>query len=117
MFILKLQDRNGKELKQGDVVKISDGKRFQFYSEVKWLEKEKAIAPFHTFSFHSIEKVDFVPEGANMSTEERYKIWWINDPENDEKAEDHNQYLMDWRQCESNIGNKCYSIEPINENQ
>ena len=53
MFKLELYDRKGNILSIGDIVKISDGKGFHFFSEVKFLEDEKCIAPFHTFSFHS----------------------------------------------------------------
>jgi hypothetical protein len=102
MFTLKLYDRKGIELGIGDIVEISDGKTFTFYAEVKYLEKEKVITPFHTFSFHSFEKVDKVPEFAIKSTEERYNIWYV---QNDDRIEDKGageaeRYLMDWRCCE-----------------
>lgn len=115
MFILKLYDRKGVELKQGDIVKISDGKAFTFFAEVKYLEKEKVITPFHTFSFHSFEKVNKVPEQAKKSTEERYGIWYIDrdEAERDDRSETCEDYLMGWRACEHNIGTKCYSIEPM----
>ena len=80
MFTLELYDRKGNKLNIGDIVKISDGKNFTFYSEVKYLEKEKAIAPFHTFCFHSFEKVETVPDHAKPGTEERYKIWYTHTP-------------------------------------
>ena len=43
MFILEFQDRNGNKLAIGDIVKISNGKEFNFYAEVKYLENEKII--------------------------------------------------------------------------
>lgn len=113
MFLLKLYDRKGAKIKIGDIVKISDGKRFTFFSEVKYLEKEKTITPFHTFSFHSVEKVDSVPAEAKESTEERYKIWYIyhDQAEVDNGAEAFRNYLMSWRECEHYLDNRCYQIE------
>lgn len=115
MFILKLYDRKGKELKLGDIVKISDGKSFNFFCEVKYLEKEKVIAPFHTFSFHSFEKIDKVPANAVKSTEERYNIWYVyqDDAETDPEAEKFEKYLMDWRSCEHMLDRRCFRIELI----
>lgn len=117
MFILKLFDRKGVELHLGDIVKISDGKRFTFFCEVKFLEKENAITPFHTFSFHSVEKVDSVPPEAIKSTEERYNIWYqyLEEAENDPRPYLFEKYLMDWRQCEHLINNRCYQIELHND--
>lgn len=113
MFILKLYDRNGVELKFGDIVKISNGKSFQFYSEVKYLEDEQAIAPFHTFTFHSFIKVDKVPDNAKKSTETKYNIWFTNDYETDNGFEIGEKYLMDWRACEHLLEQRCFRIEPM----
>jgi DNA-directed RNA polymerase subunit H (RpoH/RPB5) len=117
MFILKLFDRKGIELKEGDVVAISVRGEMQFFSEVKYLEKENAIAPFHTFCFHSVEKVDSVPEVAILSTEERYKIWYLPDAEMDEYQEDFPKYHSDWRDCETLINDKCFRISRIQKDQ
>lgn len=113
MFTLKLYDRIGNELNLGDTVKVSNGKDFSFYAEVKYLENEKIITPFHTFSFHSFEKVDSVPEHAKRANEERYNIWYTHSPELDEKeaSESANKYLLDWRQCEHLLKTKCFRIE------
>lgn len=113
MFTLKLYDRKGAELKEGDIVKVSDGRRFSFFAEVKWLEKEQAIAPFHNFSFHSFDKVKSIPENAVKSTEERYNIWYVYDEfaELDEESNDFSQYLMSWRECESMLKDRCFRIE------
>ena len=111
MFILTIHDRKGIELNEGDIVKISDGKYFKFYSEVKYLEKEKAIAPFHTFCFHSVEKVDSVPDTAKPGNEERYKIWYECDPEEDIDYQDHDNYLREWRDCERMIGSGMFNIK------
>jgi hypothetical protein len=116
---MQLTDRKGTPLNEGDIVAVSDGYRFNFYAEVKYLEKEKALAPFHTFSFHSFEKVDKVPDNAIQSNEERYKIWYVQRELALEDVEkDHfSKYLMDWRQCEHLLGNgrshEIYRIEKL----
>lgn len=111
MFILKLLDRKGKELNIGDIVKVSDGRYITFFAEVKWLEKEKVITPFHTFSFHSFEKVDKVPDDAIKSTEERYNIWYLDEKiEDDEGVSNFEHYLMEWRKCER-ILERCCTFE------
>lgn len=108
MFILKLFDRKGNELKEGDYVKVSNGKEFTFFAEVKYIESEGIITPFHTFSFHSFEKVDKIPDEAKKSTEERYDIWYMysDDAEQDDKAHDFEKYLMSWRECEHHLEKK-----------
>ena len=80
MFNLELYDRKGVKLKLGDIVKVSNRHNFNFYAEVKYLPNEGVITPFHTFSFHSFEKVDAVPEHAVKSTEDRYNIWYTHTP-------------------------------------
>ena len=119
MFKLELYDRAGNHLQIGDIVKISNGREFNFYAEVKYLEDEKVITPFHTFSFHSFEKVDKVPEHAIKSTETRYNIWFTHSPEADVKAvtEHVTNYLMEWRKCETLLENKCFRIELIQEHK
>ena len=113
MFILKLQDRKCNELKEGDIVKISDGKSFTFFAEVKYLEREGVITPFHTFSFHSFEKVDKVPDNAIKSTEERYDIWYLyrEEAEEDKEAEDFEKYLMSWLECEHHLEKRSWKIQ------
>ena len=111
MFKLKLYDRNGVELKLGDIVKVISGRNFQFFAEVKYLPDEQVITPFGTFSFHSFEKVDTLPDNAVKSTEERYNIWYSEDPEKDDQAEDFKSYLLDWRECETNIEKRLWRIE------
>lgn len=116
MFILKLQDRKGNELNEGDIVKISDGKSFTFFAEVKYLESEGIITPFHTFSFHSFEKIDKLPEGAIKSKEDRYNIWCLyrEDAEEDKEAADFNRYLTSWRECEHHLERRSWKIEKTN---
>jgi len=112
MFTLTLHDRKGIQLNEGDIVKISDGRNFNFYAEVKYLEPEMVIAPFHTFSYHSFVKVDSVPDGALKSTEERYGIWYLPDEvkETDEDGDEFKDYLMSWRHCESAIERRSWRI-------
>lgn len=119
MFTLKLYDRKGTELKIGDIVKISDGNRFTFFAEVKYLEDEQVITPFHTFSFHSVEKVDSVPKEARKSTEDRYGIWYIShgEAEKDKGAKKFKDFLMSWRQCEHNIDERMWRIEFKKDNE
>ena len=115
MFKLELCDRDGNTLQQGDIVKVSNGKDFTFYSEVKYIG-DGNIAPFSTFSFHSFKKVDKLPDNAVQGSEERYKIWWTGtgDVEKDIEITDrYSKYLIDWRNCETNINNKCFKITPL----
>jgi hypothetical protein len=117
MFILTVHDRNGVELKEGDLVKISNGREFAFYSGVKWLEKEKALAPFDTFTFHSFEKVDSIPENAEKSTNESYNIWFAlsDNTEYDGKADEFENYLMSWRRIDVAVKNRSYQIKKIED--
>lgn len=115
MFQLELFDRLGNKLNIGDIVKISNGREFTFYAEVKYLTRERIITPFHTFSFHSFEKVDKLPDNVTKSTEERYGIWFHHNPEKDEKAVRgyFEKYLLDWRQCEHLLEQRCFQITPL----
>ena len=115
MFILKLQDRKGAELSIGDIVKVSNGKTIQFYCEVKYLEDEQVITPFHTFSFHSFEKVDKVPDNAIKTDEERYGVWYVNNPEKDsvQQNEKVSKYLIEWRSLECLLNKGIYRIEKV----
>lgn len=113
MFALEIYDRIGNKLKLGDIVKISNGREFTYYAEVKYLEKEKMLAPFHTFSFHSIVKVDNLPSNAKKTKEERYNSWYTHPPEIDDRvaAKHAEQYLTDWLHCEYLIDRKYFRIE------
>lgn len=66
-FILTLFDRLGNPLNEGDFVKISDGRRWTFFCEVKFLPDGYSIAPFSTFSFHSVEKIGSIPVDAKKA--------------------------------------------------
>lgn len=117
-FKLTLHDRNGTELNQGDIVRVyNTGREYEFYSEVKYLPEEKVIAPFHTFTFHSFEKVDKVPDNAVQSTNERYKIWYLGDTEQTDNSDMHENYLTSWRECEHYLSDGCYNIELIEPKQ
>jgi len=116
MFRLKLFDRKGIELNLGDIVKILNGTPFTFYAEVTYVQQEKLIAPFHTFSFHSFEKVDALPDNAIKATgEERYNVWFTESAELDSKQNlvAVQDYLIQWRECEHLIEQGIYRIEPI----
>ena len=113
MFTLEIYDRCGNELHEGDVVRISDGKHWNFYSEVKYLEEEQTLAPFHTFCFHSVEKVDKIPNDAVLCKEERYKVWYVKEPETDQPPESANKYLTDWRECERHLKDRLFRITMI----
>ena len=110
---LTLHDRKGVELNEGDIVKISDGTRINFYSEVKYNEQRKCIYPFHVFSFHSVEKVDDIPEDAVLSSETDFRCWYIPTHEIDKKQDDFEHYLMSWRECERLLEHNYFRIEKI----
>ena len=116
MFTLKLYDRKGIELNLGDIVKISDGRWIEFFAEITYLEKDKCIAPFHTFSFHSFEKVDKVPENALRATEERYNVYYLINKEEDYEAKNYESYLTEWRSCEHLLEKGYYRIIKAEEN-
>jgi len=114
MFKLNLFDSIGNKLEMGDIVSVSDHKgALNFYAEVKYLESEQVITPFHTFSFHSFTKVDKVPDHAVKSTEERYNIWYTMNPgvNTEEVTKQAEKYLLDWRQCEHLLHSRCFRIE------
>jgi hypothetical protein len=113
MIELKLYDRQGAKLNFGDIVKVSGGHNFHFYSEVKYLPEEECITPFHTFTFHSFEKVDKVPDYAIKSMiEKRYDIWFANspEPENLEGWIKGEKYLLSWREYERLFEQRCFRI-------
>lgn len=121
MFILTVHDREGTELKDGDIVAVSGhnhgDNRFKFFAEVKWIPEKQVLTPFHTFTFHSFLKVDKVPDGAVPFKDDMadYKIWYICDSEVDTKARDYERYLIDWRDCERLIENHIFRIRKIDE--
>lgn len=112
MFTLELYDRNGAKLQLGDLVRISNGRKFVFYTEIKYLPEECAISPFHTFSFHSVEKVDEVPEGCTQSQHEtRFKVWYNKTHDEDLDPKSGKDYLMSWRSCELALEQKMFRIK------
>lgn len=111
MFQLELYDRKGVKLELGDIVKVSDGRAYQFYAEVKYIPEKCVIAPFHTFSFHSFEKIDKLPEDAIECNDPEYRIWYITHPEHDEDADNFPDYLMSWRECERFLEKSIFRIK------
>lgn len=115
MIVLKLKDSLGNNLEFGDFVKITNNGRNVFYSEVKYIENEKLIAPFHHFSFLKFEKVDSIPDDAIKANEERFDMWYMaNDAESEKSCSD---YLLSWRECERLIDKGCYEIEVFNKKE
>ncbi len=59
------------------------------------------------------EKVDNVPDHAIQCSEERYKIWYTHLPDvtSAEARQYAEKYLMDWRQCEHLLEEKCFRIK------
>lgn len=112
MFKLELYDRKGIKLKLGDVVKISNGKHFNYYAEVTYLKGEGVITPFHTFSFHSFEKVEEMPKDVIKLNEERYNIWYGLSPEADKEqaVKEATYYLQQWREVEHLLNNRTFRI-------
>lgn len=117
MFKLTIHDRNGVELKEGDFVKVFSGGGYVFFSEVKYDDKEGYLYPFHTFSFHSVEKVDKVPENAILSNEERYRCWFLDELEEVNEDGSFNKYLTSWRECEIRLEKSCFRIQRLNVQQ
>jgi hypothetical protein len=119
MFILKLNDRNGLELNENDFVKISNGKSFDFFSQVKYIEETKSIIPFSVFTFHSIVKIDSIPLNAVKSKLADYDVWYLynDDAEADNDSFLYDNYLRSWRECELKLEDRCFKIELINKPQ
>lgn len=114
MFKLSLHDHHGNELKLGDIVRVNTGNSYpsHFYARVTWIKDKQIIAPFSTFSFHSFERVDDLPEGAIKSTEDSYDIWYLPDNDEETSPEIFKDYLMSWRDLEYNLNSRCYRITP-----
>ena len=113
MFKLILKDSKGTPLKEGDLVRLTG--RIDspvFYCEVTFLEEEKRIVPFHSFSFNHIERVDKLPSDAIPLKEERYKAY-MSPSENVHDKNYIDNYLMDWRVCEHRINERCFDIERL----
>lgn len=115
MLLLTIHDKNGTELNFGDIVKVesySCGRHYTFFSEVKYLPESQSIAPFHTFAFHGVEKVDKLPDGAVQMDEQRYRCWMLfhEDTENSPSEKSYSRYLMEWRECEHLLSEKIFRI-------
>ena len=112
MFQLIIKDSNGIALNEGDIVKVTGNYSAHFYCEVTYLDNEKALAPFHTFSFHTIVKVDRLPANAVKGMEDRYNMWYVSADAKD--IEKLNKYVASWRDCERLIDKGCFHIEKEN---
>lgn len=112
MFILELYDRKGQKLALGDIVKVSNSRAFNFYVRLTYLPGEGIIAPFHTFSYSSVEKVDQLPCDAIKANDERYDVWHIPGEE-DPEGEHFRDYLLSWRQCEHHL--QMWKIRPYEQ--
>lgn len=114
MFLLKIKDRDGTPLNLGDIVEISDGRHIKFFARVQWLPTERALSPFHTFSFHSVRRVgdnvECLPDGVVQCTEPRFDCWYLPEPRPDADASSHEHYLTEWRKCERFL-ESCFDIE------
>lgn len=115
MFLLKIYDRDCVELKLGDIVEVSDGKKIKFYCRVTFLESVQKLAPFHTFSFHSVRKVEAPHVNATRCTEDRYECWYLagDDQIDDMNAATHEKYLADWQACERLLEKSAFSVIPV----
>jgi hypothetical protein len=119
-LILTIHDKHGAELNFGDIVKIethSCGNFYTFYSEVTYLPDVQSIAPFHTFAFHYVEKVDRLPDGAKQMDETRYKCWMVfhDEIEDQPNREAYSKYLTEWRECEHLLSEKIFRVHISNE--
>lgn len=114
MFVVKLKDKNGHHLKLGDIVKVWNKTGITFFVRLTWLSDIKKLAPFHAFSFHSVEyvgdNVEALPDGIVQCDEPRFDCWFVHDKMQDKTAEKHQKYLMEWRKCEELL-ESCYDIE------
>lgn len=113
-FYFELTDRNGTVLNDGDIVRVSDSHGFTFYSEVKYFPETNIIVPFHTFSFHSFEKVDSIPDNALPGkADSNYKIWYVPNAEKDDESEKFDRYHSDWMSCDRLLEGRCYVIKRV----
>lgn len=122
-LILTIHDKHGNELNFGDIVKIETNQssvHYTFYAEVKYLPESQSIAPFHTFAFHNIEKVDHLPDGAIQLDETRYRCWMHYHDEEEEfapKKESYSRYLIEWRECEHLLSEKIFRVHLTEESK
>ncbi len=115
MFELSIHDIHGVDLKEGDIVEVLGNRITRFFAEVKWLEKEQVLSPFHTFCFSGFVKVDSIPEKAIKSGEERFNMWYLASEDQDNKSIE--DYLLSWRECEHLLDNRCFRIKKIQGQQ
>lgn len=121
MFILKILDCKGTELKEGDFVKVqrrTSWTHVTFYTQVKYNKEQKAINPFHTFTWHRIEKIDKLPKNVHESKlQEWFPIWYTEENEDSLKTKEYEKYFSSWKDCEVLLENRCYCIEKQEESK
>jgi len=109
MFILKIKDRQGVELNIGDLVQVHGRYSGSFFARIAFDPERKTIIPFSTFSFHSVEKIDKLPDNVTKADEKYGEYWYSDTPsDTDEKFE---KYLISWRECETKINSGAFNIE------
>jgi len=117
MFKLELYDSKGKKLELGDMVQINTEPscNVTFFSEVKYLEKRQIIVPFHNFSFHTIEKIDKLPDKVKLSDNKGYNLWSITSEDSEDPEKEVSDYLLDWLECENLLAVGTFRIKPFSK--
>jgi hypothetical protein len=108
MFKLRFFDCDQVEVMEGDIVKIYAGNATIFYSEVKYLEDEKVIVPFHNFAWYRFKKVDTIPLFAIKSDESRFDLWYEPDAKHNYKVPQ--ELIWSWKDCEVLLEKRCWQI-------
>lgn len=107
MFKLRFFDCNQVEIHEGDTIKIYAGNTTIFYSEVKYLQEEKVLVPFHNFAWFRFEKVNTVPLFAIKSDEARFNLWYEPDVKHNYVPQ---ELLISWRDAEVLLEKRCWQI-------
>lgn len=113
MFRLRFYDCDGIEVTEGDIVQIFAKNEIIFYSEVKYLEDEQVIVPFHNFAWYRFKKVDSIPLFAIKSDETRFQLWYNPDADHNYKASQ--ELLWSWKDCEVLLEKRCWRITKENQ--
>jgi len=84
MLSITFKDRNGTELKEGDLLALSMDGKFTFFARLFWDEKNKELVPLQTWSYLSIVKVESIPEHCKHKKDVLGREYWISTtPQND----------------------------------
>lgn len=115
MFRLKLYDILGQELHIGDIVRIRGNYEVTFFCKVEYDKERGILHPFHTFSFHRVAKIDKLPEGVIETKDNGRTYWYFREKQNENQVPNKSdrvmEYLVSWRECESNLKTYMYRIE------